>query len=185
MRIISTRLHLAIGSLAGAAIIHAVLSACGTEAGNQDKAAHAEPTDGGLSSTDGAPITGTCACAVSGPIAINGTVHTIGADTDPQQLVRVTVDASSGNGTRIVDGPFVITDIIAISGAVYIQVSNKPDCSAAQDIATVSAGGESTNGQLVFAAERVMGAHIPLAQGETLCVPGTGRITVAGFRPYH
>ena len=174
---ISERFRIVVGSLAGAVVVHAALVACGSGRNAMDNDAHAEPLDSGSASSGDGGTNSTCGCTVGGPITVGGTVKTVSADTDPGRLVRLSVFGVDpvtfpAKGTRIADGPLVITDLLSAAGRADLRIATDPDCQSMNDDWGVDE------------LRPLVGTRIFLAQGETLCAANKSLVHLTGFRPY-
>lgn len=188
-----------VGSLAGAAAIHAALAACGgigNMMGDGAKDARADNDSGG-----------SCGCT-------NGPVQTVPASENPAQLRRGISPNSDGEGpfvagAIVVEGPFVLTDATVFpsststnagNSALYIQpmasncILNPENDGGSQNPGTlgnpnfvtevISAPNYSTDANEWFWANHaVHGARYLIPAGSMLCSYGP-EIAWAGFRPY-
>jgi hypothetical protein len=167
-----------------AAGVVAVIS-CGAGPGGSSAG---DPGTAGNGGAAGNSAGGACTtCTVTGPI------QALTADTDLAQLSGgpLKCEELQPKGTKLVDGPFVVTDVVADeSGA--LRLYTVPQGSSCDDYGSLFVEVGQTYGNSILTLGNrptVSGARLFLAKGETLCASlgcsgGSQELRWSGFRPY-
>ncbi len=120
---------------------------------------------------------GTCGtCSVSGPVTVQGSVLT--ADTDAAQLRSGTASANPSLGSRVFDGPFVLTDALGTTGSVILFIQPAGDCSFSSSSTPIARFSQNSH---------ITGAKFLVAAGRSLCSLGVSNnedFSWSGFVPY-
>jgi hypothetical protein len=104
------------------------------------------------------------------PVTIAGTVKTISADTDFNQLSTV-----QSNFGLLATGPFVITDVIVNGGnPSHVDIGPGPNCPQPFSLNTLS----------LILTTSISGARIVVPSGQVACTSSFSETTISGFRPY-
>lgn len=103
------------------------------------------------------------------------------ADTDMAQYASITTTTTALDpvDTLIVEGPFFITDAIAVTSVLTTVQGN--DCSIPVEKHTIVLTGNVNTGVTQF-----HGLRLPVLSGQSLCVKSAinYNVTVLGFKPY-
>ncbi|HVY49186.1 MAG TPA: hypothetical protein VHB21_25020 [Minicystis sp.] len=165
--------------------IHAEATGSGT-GGTQQVTSHAVGTGGFGGHSMGAGAGGASAVSVSssstGTGGSGGSVLTkvLTADTDVNQLATITVNAVNVSATQVLEGPFVITDVVSQYGYPLVSTPNG-SCGAVSPQDPTLALPIAPAGAL----PQVHGVRGFVPAGSILCFMGSpGFVTVSGFRPY-
>lgn len=164
-----------VGSLVGAVAIHVAFVACsgggsGSDGGILDALLGDSPVQAG---TDG----GSCGCIS----------QVVTADTDSKQLRQGVVSTAPG---KLIDGPFVLTDLQSYSSTNETTVHLVPSATtcpatAVSTFAFAHTGSYFSGGYVALSSE-IHGGRYFVPAGQMLCAynPGGLYVSWAGFVPY-
>jgi hypothetical protein len=160
--------------LLGALALSTCLAACSNHVNitpETNGSGHGAAFPGG---TGGSTSTGSTGAALA---------KVVTADTDIAQHASITTTSTAPDpvSTKVLDGPFFITDVIKLS--YPLTTVQGTDCSVPEDKHTLVLSGSSS-------VTQVHGIRLPILAGQALCTQagmGAGldyNVTVLGFRPY-
>lgn len=139
------------------------------------------------SGTQGAGGAGSSASSASSSVGTGGPgpglSKVVTADTDIGQYVSITIPfiASPDAPTKVVEGPFFITDVISPRESPLSIVQGN-DCSVSEDkLIPVVIFYDQFN-----AVKQVHGLRLPILAGQSVCAVQSAnfKVTVLGFKPY-